>query len=381
MALIGSTIQIVIAVALVIVLCAIAFVVFNAEMLRAIKESGRVKRELPIFVGVKDLAVSKNEAYNTVDPLHPMYRNIESSVNQKAGAEYTYNFWLYMDSSKLPPVSSSSSARSHNATDVGLTQKDTNRPLSNKPLVLLLRGDKNAVAFKNICNEPNSTASNLKVDVLVKQPMIKLEQNYDVMTIELNTQNKPDPVKEKSRNTCKSTESDWGVLNSYRIGVKNVKDKLAGSKWNMVTLVVQDTFPSDPLPMRNKVRVRLFVNGTMEIDTYVDGKLADTSSDATLLRPNNGSLYVAPIITAKLNPADGNKTSLSAELGTSNESTIMMADLTYFNYAIDVVQLKGLFDAGFNKRYAPSMTVNTTNISPLSRDKADITADRNLTVL
>jgi hypothetical protein len=372
MAFIGSTIQVVIAIALVIILCVVAFSVYNAEMIKAIRESGKVKREVVIFSGVKDLRTSNNEEYTTIDPADPMYRNIESSVNQKAGAEYTYNFWLYMNNSKLS--GNFSTVRDENVTDVGLTKNNTNTEFATKPFVLLLRGDKRAVPYKNMCSTKGS--DKMKVDVLVKQPMIKLEQGYNVLTIELNTQDKPDAVQEKSRNTCSSSETDWLELNKYRIGVQNIKSKLT-NKWNMLTLVVQDTFPGDPLPMRNKVRVRLYVNGTVELDRYLDGKLAETSSKATLLRPNNGSLYVAPTISMDFAGTSKNLTiNPSDSTGGFNTNAILMADLTYYNYAVDVVKVKSMFEAGFNKKYAPSMTRNATTLNtPLNAENADETND------
>lgn len=379
MALLGSTIQVVIAIALVVILCVVAFLVYNAEMVRAIKESGTVRRQVSIFSGIKDLSVSNNEAYNTINPSDPLYRNLENSVNQKAGAEYTYNFWLYMDPSKQPltanPTTAQLKNRAENLTDVGLMKDKLYTAMDLKPFVLLLRGDDKAVPYKSICD------GKMKVDVLVKQPMIKLERNWDVLTIELNTQDKPDVVKEKSRNTCDSSETDWNALNSYRVGVKDVKSKL-GNKWNMVTLIIQDTYPSDPLPIRNKVRVRLYVNGMLELDRYVDGRLADTSSKATLLRQNNGNLFVAPQIKAKALDGTTEPTLTFVQTQTSvfDRNALMMADLTYFNYAIDTAQIKSIFDAGFNRNYAPSITVQTPT-GALTRDKADMTSDRILTNL
>ena len=356
MAFLGGTIQVVMAIALVIMLGVVAFLVYNAEMLKAIQDSGKVRREVPIFTGIKDFALTNNEEYSTIDTNNPLYRNLENSVNQKAGAEYTYNFWLYMNS---PPGGEANITRDDIKTDVGLTKANTKTELdaANRPFVLLLRGSKQAVPYKSLCSESN--ANQLKVDVLVKQPMIKLERNYDVLTVELNTQTKPDGVKEKSRNTCQSNDGSWDILNSYRIGVSDLKSKMTG-KWNMITVVVQDTFPTDPLPIRNKVRVRVYINGTLEVDRYVDGKLADTSSQATLLRTNRAPLHVAPQIAAVLTPGSA-KTPLSKQLESANTNQLMMADLTYFNYAVDDVQIKSLFNAKFAKKYA--LAVSSSNSS------------------
>lgn len=357
MAFLGGTIQVIIAIALVLILCVVAFMIYNSEMIRAIQESRKVRKEVKVFTGIKDLSVSKDEVYNTIDPSHPMYRNIESSINQKAGAEYTYNFWLYVGNNISQVFGTT--VKKDSATDIGLTKSGDKRKLAletaNQPIVLLLRGNKTAVPFKGVCYN-NSDISSLKMDVLVKQPLIKLEHGGDVLSIELNTQDKPEGVKEKSRNTCSDTDTNWELMNSYRLAVKGFTSREGlRDKWNMITLVVQDTFPSDPLPLRNKIRTRLYVNGVMELDRYVDGKLADTSSKATLLKNNQGNLYFAPVIKMTKTGA-----SLSKEVGGSNPRQLMMADLTYFNYALDDATIKASFADGFTKSYAASMEIRST---------------------
>lgn len=349
----GGIIQTVIAIALVILLCVIAFLVYNAEMLSTLRESTKIRRATPIFEGVKDLQVSKNDEYNTVDPTHPLYRRIDNSLNQKAGAEYTYNFWLFVASGQNWGTASTNMVYN---TDTGLTKRSTQKVQNDeKPLVLFLRGSKIAVPYKSICK------NRYKIDVMLKQPLVKLERNGDVMVIELNTQNHPDAIKEKSRDTCSENSINWESVNSYRLAIKgftSTNSDMAG-KWNMVTLIVQDTFPSDPLPLRNKVRVRLYVNSVMEMDRYVDGKLADITGTSSTIRMNSANLHVAPIITLH----DGT-TQLSHEItGASNTNKVMLADLTYFNYAIDDVERRELFKKGFKEEYATSVEVNPASVT------------------
>ena len=125
------------------------------------------------------------------------------------------------------------------------------------------------------------------------------------------------------------------------------------NKWFMVTVVVKDTFPADPLPIRNKVRVRIYINGVMELDKYLDGRLGNVSSSASVLKTNSGNLYVAPAIKFD--------SSTNAELSYSIPSAdkVRMADLSYFNYALESAEIVDLFSSEFSKTIAPGITSNT----------------------
>lgn len=354
---VSSGVQVIAAIALSIILFVIAFSIYNMETVRAIQEAGKVKRQTTIFKGVKDIAMNKDESYNTLDPAHPTFKNLGMSVNQKGGAEYSYNFWMYIssDAYNTGGIFASPNFSSTTATDAGLTRRSSNgRTLSTVqsqvPLVLLLRGSKKAYPYKNLCNGPDTE---MKVDLLVKNPMVKIEGNGDVLSVEINTQKSPDGVKEKSRDTCDERNTDWEYMNSYRVALKGLRseDDLK-DKWFMVTVVVQDTYPSDPLPLRNKVRVRLYVNGVMELDKYLDGKLGDTSGSSSILKNNNGNLHIVPLIKY-------NSTTLSKEPSSaSHAGQIRMADLTYFNYAMDTAEIADVFSGGFTKALAPSAASN-----------------------
>lgn len=354
---VGATVQVIIAIALAIILFVIAFSVYNQETIRAMQEAGKVRRTVPIFTGVKDLIKSQDEVFNTIDPLNPTYRNLYDSVNQPGGAEYTYNFWMYISADSF---GSGKIFRNGNIAwpgtvfpDAGLTPIDaTKQPKkgamfdARKPLALLLRGNKKAYAYKNLCS--NSTQSRMKVDVLVKNPMIMLENNGDVLSVEVNTLETPNGVKENSRNTCDERNGDWENVNSYRVAVKGLRTSNLNN-WFMVTVVVQDTYPGDPLPMRNKVRVRIYINGEVKLDKYLDGQLGNFDGGATVLKNNSGNLYIAPVIKM-------GDTELTRKLSgnTNFADKIRMADLTYYNYAIDPSEVASLFENGFTTSYASS---------------------------
>jgi hypothetical protein len=181
--------------------------------------------------------------------------------------------------------------------------------------------------------------------------LVKLEKGGEVLTVEFNTVGSPDAIIENSRNICAQKSTDWNYMNSYKIGVTNMSkyDK----QWIMVTIVVQDTYPTDPLPIRNKARCTIYINGGVELDQYVDGKFGSKPNEMSIVKQNQGNFYVAPQITY----SNSNTTFLPA---TESLKGVCIADLTYYNYVPTSDDIKNLFAAEFTKSYAPAYG-NPTN--------------------
>lgn len=332
---IGNLIQIVIAVTLVLIFFVIGFSIYNMEAVRAIKDMGRTKKRVPIFEGVKDLALSQNEIYDTSNPSSSTYIPLVPSVNQLSGIEYTYNFWLYIDHDGLGqtkiPIGSSAVT-----TDAGLDKSDT---------ILFLRGDKTPYTYKNLCGKD-------KNDILVKGPLVKLERSMDVLTVEFNTVNSPDARWAGAADTCKDNDksNDWERMNAHKISLKNIMDTdNLKKKWFMVSVVIQDTNPEDPLPLRNKARCRIYINGTLELDRYVDGALTAEGFTPQVVRRNMGHLHIFPKVTV------GTATT-NTKPESSQDGKLLMADLVYHNYALSSTELKSIYESGFNKRVAPTVS-------------------------
>lgn len=336
MIIVGTFLQIVIAVVVAVALFFVAFSVYNAEIMKALSEAGNVRKRTDIFKGIKDLTASNNESYNTLDPTHPSYKDLKGSVNQKGGAEYTYNFWMHVQYDSRNPTQSTGNFK----TDGGINTGP-------KPYILFLRGNKKPFVYKNLCTKSSSVNPTLKTDVLVKNPMVKLENGGDVLSVEINTMAKPDSVQQNARDTCNESSGDWEYMNKYRIALKNLKGREElNQKWFMVTIIVQDTYPNDPLPLRNKVRVRIYQNGTLELDKYLDGSLGDSSGASSVMKVNSGNFYVAPTIrdVTETNPG----------------FNVKLADMSYFNYVLDPSDIKALFSGGFSKTVAPAVGATNT---------------------
>ena len=340
-----AVVQIIIALILVIVLFVVAFYIYNTEYIKAIQTATQTRRAVEIFKGIKDLAINNDEKYETRDTTSPSYKDLRMSVNQKGGAEFSYNFWVYKDQNAL----------NTNITEDTLS-KITDTGLRTDDIVLLLKGAKNTYTYKNLCGKE-------KTDLLIKCPAIKLQQRGKVLTVEVNTSSAPDGVHESSRNTCRDLSQDWKTRNSHLVALDGLNGINFDKKWFMVSVIVQDVTPYDPLPFRNRVRVAIYINGVLELDRYIEGRLASMGDDATVIRQNNAPLFIAPKIAfdrfKEINAATstpdytaGKRAGLPDNFP---EKALYMADTTYYNYVLPEEEIKALFANKFSKNIAPSM--------------------------
>lgn len=340
----GSLIQIIVAIALTLLLLAIGFSIYNMEKINAIKESGTIRKEVVIYNGIKDLKDS--ETFNTFNPLGTNYRNLSPAINQRGGAEYSYSFWLYIDYT----------AANFKAAETSLKTTDGNLKDYNA-YVLLLRGNPITTKYKSICSDENKLR--IKDDVLVKNPMIRLDNAGDALVVEFNTYQTPDPVIQNTQNVCNVTSSNWLETNIQRFGVKSLRTTF-DKQWFMVTVIIQDTYPTDPLPMRNKTRVQIYINEEKKVDAYADGRVNENaSSNPSILRTAAANLYVAPDIKS-------GTTSVTKKV--TGGKSLLLSDLSYFNYAVDSITISERYKKGHSTTYA------TPETSTLDSDPADLKA-------
>lgn len=351
MALFRTSLQVIAAFAIVLILFVIAYNLFNREAARAMRQASQLRNQVNVFTGIKDMAYT-NEVYDTVNDMGGMFLDLKPSANQRGGIEMTYNFWLYQKSDFQPYNASSSTSAN---IDEGLTTSD---------IVLLLRGNNTVKSYNNVCDIPTS-------NVYVKCPLIKLQNYGNSLTVEFNTEKSIDVIREGAKNVCGQFLNNWDEANQHKVSIRGLKtnnDFL--NKWFMVTVMIQDTYPDDPLPFRNRVRVRIYINGVLELDQYVNDAdtLGQAAKEPTILKPNNGNLYIMPQIT--INPT-ANPQTKTAKPGNAEVYKVMMADLSYFNHVLDADQIVAMYEKSFTKKHAdpPKNTSGpfSVDVSPVNK--------------
>jgi len=369
----GNILQIVVALILIIVFFIIGFSIYNMENIKAMQDSNKVKVITSIFDGIKDFNTVNNEAYNTMNSNSSSYRNLGASANQYAGTEMTYNFWLYIDNSKnqvFIPIQDSTNTTTISA-DPGLLNSDGTSAFNSKdlPFILFLRGNPIPYVYKNLCSDKNNDNNStiLKTDILVKCPLVKLEHGGDVLTVEFNTLINPDALKFDSRNICNDKNTSWQYMNSYKVGLQGLNSRQTlQKKWFMVTVIIQDTFPTDPYPIRNKIRTRIYINGVRELDKYITGSISfngveeinntiQTYNVSNPIKSNQGNLYVAPNIMYNTQNGSVIQTTMGK---VTVPKALMMSDLKYANYSLSDGEIKSMYSNGITKHYAPNQNTS-----------------------
>lgn len=330
--LILQILQIVVALIIIIILAVIAFMIYNSELTAFMNNMLKrtiIKKETTVFDGIFPITSSTHITYNTYDPNDGTYIDLSPSINQLGGAEYTYNFWIFIPSSK-----------------------DT--AMKNRTSVLFVRGSDVRMTYRTDANcELNDLVSNSDNKwFLVKNPLVKLVYNdqgslHGIVT-EFNSVTSPDAFHmNPKRNTCNDINTRYDDM----LGIHGLDKGTSAilDKWNMITIVLQESNPSSNILYRNKALVKLFLNGYQYLDKNAQ---IDYSGDtkSTTMKHNYGSLFVNP------------KRSPDAQYPTTNN--IAIADLHYFNYALTNQEIIDLFNKGFTKKNAsiPSSFTNSMDV-------------------
>ena len=89
-------IQVILGLFLILIMAFIAYSIYDREYINSLSVFNTNKRETKIFTGIYPYTKDgiRVETFNRSDPY---YFDLNPSVNQNGGAEYTYNFWLYFN--------------------------------------------------------------------------------------------------------------------------------------------------------------------------------------------------------------------------------------------------------------------------------------------
>lgn len=338
-----ALLQILAAVLIVVLLLFIALWQYDKERLSALRATGKLRKQVSVFDGIKDFGSSRNEMFDTNDKSSSSYRQLVPSVNQASGIEYSYNFWLYMDQTKLANSLGNIDSLDHQVqADGGLLPVDVDaKQLS--PVVLFLRGDPSVYTFKRACASHDGKT---KTDILVKNPLVKLEHGGDVLNVEFNTIDSPDANK-----NCESINGTWEQANAHKIGVKGITTTQSSNldkKWFMVTIVIQETIPALSIGQRFQTQCSIYINCKLKTQQRVQGRTFESSP----VRQPSGNLFLNKVIASS---AASTKTEYS--LSIQEDKELLMADLKYFNYALDESDICALYKKQFVRQAAPSIPV------------------------
>jgi hypothetical protein len=354
---VAAAFQVLGAVVIVIILMAVALWQFNTEVLVAIRNAGKIKKSVVVFDTIKDFAKDANLVYDLYNTSSKNYLNIGNSVNQESGIEYSYNFWMYVDQTALSGQSSSILGKMDaNVVNVDSGLDNANFAVGKRdllPIVLFQRGDPHVYTYKSACS------TGYKTDAIVKNPIVKLENGGDMLSVEFNTLDHPD-----AHTMCPSATNGqqvWPAANQQKLSVQGLtSNAVLNANWFMVTIVVQQTDPTTALMNRDSSICTIYING---VNASGPTKIKGASANSPV-RNANGNLYVNQPLYKSSN---GIKTNYSLTLNdatgtlntpaTDKHEKLQMSNLTYFNYALGPADISDLYSAGYSSQpAAPAAT-------------------------
>lgn len=317
--------QVIISLILVLILAIIGYSIYNRETLNALNNFNTVKKETSIFNGIMDFRTSGEIIYNTTDKSSGSYVNLTPSINQNGGAEYSYNFWIYVDKSKLV------------------------NNVQSEDVTLFLRGSKNKIHYKNRQNcqlsKPGDTY------VLIKNPLVRMKADGTSIIVEYNTLTNPDAYHDGGHDDI-NCSSSWFDKNKGLLGIYNM-DTTYDKKWFMVTIVLQEISPDNDILYKNRTSCKMYINGIVMLDRIVESPYNGTVDGSAAMRHNKGPLYVAP--KGIFSSSATGTTTIDDVVGVDH--ALMMADLSYYNYSIESVDVEALYKKGFTKGSAKMPSV------------------------
>ena len=140
-----------------------------------------------------------------------------------------------------------------------------------------------------------------------------------------------------------------------------IYDITFNNKWFMVTIVIKEVADNNNILTKNRALCRLYINGMLIFENKVETMYNDDIYSATI-KHNKSPFYVNPEFDYGSSSVDVKKnipyfnirkgiyhdgTGNSDERDKSN--ILRVADLTYFNYAIEQDKITSIYRDGFRK--------------------------------
>jgi len=344
-------IQIILGLFLILIMAFIAYSIFDREYFNSISIYNTNKKETKIFTGIYpyDKEEIKIETFNKIDPF---YADLNPSVNQNGGAEYSYNFWLYF-----------------NIKDKTIN----NRPADeNKYIILFYKGVKQFIPYKQFkysCDTTVHQTENIqKKYILVKNPLVKINNNGEDLVIEYNNINTPDTFNSSSvQLACSSTNTIYDS-NKNKLGIKNINTEMYNKTFNMITIVMQESPSNEEALFTNRTNCKVYFNGSLISDrsTYNNDILDETNTGtkSTVMKKNMGNLYINPkkIEDLSTDYVTNDIVKIIESDDITKDTPLKLANLSYFNYALDVDEIYKLYNKQFSTELADILVKSDINI-------------------
>lgn len=350
---ISIIIQIILSVFLILIMALISYSIYNNEYIKSIRFTNSNRKQTSVFTGILDYSKSEEISLETFNKKAPAYIDINPSINQNGGAEYSYNFWVCFN--KNP---STSTLTQYTGTPTG--QQAVLLPYTY--MILFYKGEKNTLPYTSFGYECEKTTliSDLDNRILIKNPLVKIRNDGQEIIVEYNNINYPDTFNNSSTTIDCSISSIVDVVklasnrSKNKFGIKDIQYNEYGQVFNMVTILFQENQKGSDSINVNNTNCKIYLNGALVADRLANvNGFEDTivnNFNSRVMKSNLSKFYINPysLNLAKTNQLNLRPNSFIAPDGITSVSPLLVSDLSYFNYALDDYEISNLYRLGFN---------------------------------
>lgn len=327
----------------------VAYNIYLIELRHMFKGNNDIRKETEIINGIYDFSLPEVK-FNTINKSHMYYRDISPSINQQGGAEYSYNFWLYVDQNGLN----------------NLKETDT-ADINKKDIILFYKGEKAIYYNKNNYNcQYKMQGGNNYINLITKNPLVRIKHDGTSLAIDYNNILSPDSYQNNSMyKKCeyRGSELEWNEKNKNMLGIYDIT---FNNKWFMVTIVIKEVADNNNILTKNRAVCRLYINGMLIFENKVETMYGTDIYSATM-KNNKSPFYINPTIIEETTDKDYRAKNPYFNINTSKHNNgqgdvrdlgniLRMADLKYYNYAIDQDMINSIYRKGFYKDVITSVT-------------------------
>lgn len=317
--------QIIISLIILLLMGFFAYNIYLIEFEKMLKGSNDIRKEITVFKGIYDFHTSNEARYETYDKSKLNFLDINPSINQQGGAEYSYNFWLYVNKNDLND-------------SYGIKSE-----IDKRDVILFIKGEKKLYHNpKNYNCSGKWRGKENHFNVMIKTPLVRLKHDGSSIVVEYNNIYTTDSFKYRSKYAeCTTIDNgtDWNNKNSNLLGVYDLNfDK----KWFMVTVVYKEVADSNNIMIKNRASCKMYVNGVNVLDKKVETKYGNAIYSATS-KNNKSPLFVNPSFNHLKDHNDFFANSIL------KDDAVKMSDLKYFNYSLTQQEVHQLYMNGFSK--------------------------------
>lgn len=351
----NTIIQIILSIFLIAIMAFLSYSVYNRELINSIAMSNSNKKITKIFTGILDYTVVKDIDIETYDKRDFSYLDINPSINQNGGSEYSYNFWLFFSPDNRNNIISTTANNPKNKLLSNYNSVGPNNVASTvdevkkQYIVLFYKGETKPLLFNTNNNYDCDNTNNIyDYPILVKNPLIKIKNDATEIIVEYNNINHPETYNSTANKRIDCTNTDnYEKRNHNKFGIKDIDVNNYKDKFNMITVVFQEQPKNENVFNNNKSNCRVYFNGELKAD-----KLSNTNS----IENDEISNFKSRVMKSNLSKLHINPSVINDTIGThllsdniTKIAPLQMSDLTYYNYALTNSEIKRLYSNGFNK--------------------------------